>query len=383
MARRAIYVVKIEGLDISSVLAPILNTLTISDKAGSSSDTANLEIDDTDGRVIMPRTGVEMQVLIGWEGEGPVEVFKGKVDEVKSTGSRGGGRVLRISAKGVDTKGKAKEPQSRHMDNMTLEAALKKAGESAGVTSIKVDAELGKIQRDYWSMDAESFLHFGDRLAREVGGTFKVRGNEAVLSKRSGGKSASGKEMPTITATWGDNLLDWDIAPVLGRPQFKEVRGRYFDRKEAKWKEIEVQVQNTDATAKLTRRAVSADADEAKAGAGNDKQDSEDKKGGGSVSIDGSTQARPEGKCILAGARPGIDGEYRIESVDHSLNRGGGWITKLDLKTPAKDVGTDGRKKPASAPTAASPAAAQPAPAAPAGPGNPAAPAFATPTQRS
>jgi phage protein D len=344
MAKRALYSIVVGGQDISLILSPILISLTVSDKAGQSSDTATIEIDDTDGRVVMPPTGAEITIRIGWSDSGLVEVFKGKVDEVKASGARGGGRVLRISAKGVDTKGKAKEPQSRHMDNMTLEDAMKKAGEAAGVSRIRIDPDLAKIRRDYWSMDAESFLHFGDRLAREVGGTFKVRGSEAVLAKKSGGKSPGGKEMPTITATWGDNLLDWDIAPILGRPQFSNVRGRYFDRKEAKWKEVEVQVQNTDATAKLTRRAVSADEDEAKGGAGNDKQDSEDKKGGGSATIDGSTQARPEGRCIIAGARPGIDGEYKIESVEHSLNRGGGWITKLDLKTPSGEAGKDNRK---------------------------------------
>lgn len=343
MSKRALYQITVGGQDISVTLRPILNKLSVSDKAGSSSDTATLDIDDTNGAVIMPSTGSEMVILIGWEGEGLSEVFRGKVDEVKSSGARGSGRTLKVTAKGVDTKGKAKQPQSRHMDDMTVEAALKKAGQEAGVTSIKVDPELASIQRDYWSMDAESFLHFGERIAREIGGTFKVQGDKAILAKKSGGKSVSGKTLPTVTAAWGDNLINWDIAPVLGRPQFGKVRARFYDRKDATWKDTEVTVENTDATAKLTRRAVSADEDEAKAGAKNDKTDSEDKKGGGSVAIDGTVQAKPEGTCLVVGARPGIDGEYKIESVDHTLDRSG-WETKLELKKPSDSAGKDTRK---------------------------------------
>lgn len=345
---KAIYAVIVNGRDISSTLAPILHSLDVTDKAGSSSDTASIEIDDTDGAVIMPNKGASITITLGWEGGPIAEVFKGKVDEVRSQGSRGAGRTLRISAKGVDENGKAKQPQNRHMDNKSLKDALTDAGKEAGITSIKVDPDLAKVTRDYWSLDAESFLHFGERVAREVGGTFKVRDGEAVMAKKAGGKSAGGQTMPTITAAWGDNLMSWEIAPILGRPQFKQVRGRYYDRKEGKWKSVEVEIPGTEATAKLTRRTVSADEDEAKGGAENDKTESEKNKGGGSVSIDGNAQARPEGKCIVAGARPGIDGTYTIESVTHTVSRSGGWVTKLDLKKPEEGAGKDSRKPSAS-----------------------------------
>lgn len=345
MSRKAYFQITVGGLDISKTISPILISLSVTDKTGSSSDSSEIEIDDTDGRVIMPRPGQEMAVRLGWEGGVIDEVFKGKVEGIRSRGSRGNGRTLSISAKGVDTKGKAKQPQSRHMDNMTVQQAMQKAGEEAGVTNIRVAPALASIMRPYWSMDAESFLHFGERIAREIGGTFKVRGDQAVLAERGAGTSASGLVLPTVIARWGDNLMDWDISPVLGKPQYQEVRGRYYDRREAKWKEVRVQVPNTDATATLTRRNVAADRSEATNSARNDAQDSKDKKGEGSVTLEGEVSAKPEGSCVVVGAREGIDGLYKIDGVEHNYSRSG-FTTKLTLKQPDDNkTGQDSRRQ--------------------------------------
>ena len=68
--------------------------------------------------------------------------------------------------------------------------------------------------------------------------------------------------------------------------------------------------------------------------AGNDSATSERETASGSVTIEGDTSAIPDGLCIVSGARPGVDGPYRIESVTHSYSRGGGFLTQLSLKRP-------------------------------------------------
>ncbi len=332
----------VDGRVITPTLEPILISLWVSDAAGTRSDTADLELDDTDGRIALPEVGAEVAISLGWDGAGMAQVFRGKVDEVRGSGSRSG-RTLRVSAKGLDTKSKVKEPQEKHIDKAKVKDALAKAGEAAGISDVKVDADLASIERDYWVLDGESFLAFGQRVAREVGGTFKIQGSKASLSKRNGGKSPSGEEMPTVTATWGDNLQSYDIAPILGRPRFKKTRARYYDKKEAKWKEVEAEVEDDDIEPTLTRRMSSADEGEAKGHADDDKASTEAAKGGGNVTIEGNVQARPEGTCILAGCRPGIDGTYKIETVEHEYSRSG-WTTQLSLKNPAGEAGKDKRK---------------------------------------
>jgi hypothetical protein len=137
------------------------------------------------------------------------------------------GRTLSISAKGVDTSGKAKEAQQRHFDDKTVEDILKEAGSSAGITDVEVDPALATIQRTYFEMRDESFIHMGERLAREIGGNFRIQGTRAVMSKRGAVYPAS------VAAISGQNLHAWDIAPALGRAQYGKVWARWYDPADA------------------------------------------------------------------------------------------------------------------------------------------------------
>ena len=327
MSKRAVFMVTVAGTNITTTLLPVLIWLTVSDKVGTHSDTASLEIDDTDGRIVLPAIGAAVIVALGWEGEGVRVVFTGTVDEVRSSGSRGSGRTLSITAKGMDTTGKPKEGQQRHFDDSTVEDILSQAGKTAGVTVIEVDSSLASIRRKYFEMRDESFIHMGERLAREIGGNFRVQGTRAIMSKRGGTYTSA------VVAAWGRNLHGWDISPALGRTQYKTLRARWYDPKKAEWQETEEDTALT-VEARHDHRYAKPDEGEATQQTSSDRATSERDAGEGSVTIEGDTAAIPDGLCIVTGARPGIDGPYRIESVTHSYSRGGGFVTQLSLKQP-------------------------------------------------
>ena len=136
---------------------------------------------------------------------------------------------------------------------------LDEAGKVVGITDVRVDQQLGAIIREYERMDDESFIAFGERLAAEVGGTFKISGTTAVLAKRNGGTAPSGAALPSVTARRGENLHSWDIAPFLGRHRYKETRSRYYDAKEAKWKEVKTQTEIEGTENTITSRFVFPD----------------------------------------------------------------------------------------------------------------------------
>jgi len=336
MSKRAVFMVTVAGTNITAPLLPVLISLTVSDRVGTHADTATLDIDDTDGRIILPPLGAPVIVALGWESGGVRIVFTGTVDEVRSSGSRGGGRTLSISAKGVDTTGKPKEAQQRHFDDSTVESILKEAGSTAGVTEVEVDPALASIQRTYFEMRDESFIHMGERLAREVGGNFRIQGSRAVMSKRGAVYPAS------VAAISGQNLHAWDIAPALGRAQYGRVRARWYNPADAAWKETE-EPTSLSADARYDHRYGRATEGEASQQASADRATSERDAGEGSVTIEGDTGAIPDGLCIVAGARPGIDGAYRIEAVTHRYSRGGGFVTELELRQPHQGAGQDQR----------------------------------------
>ena len=343
--RKTTCIVVVDGKDISSSLLPRLTNLSITDKAGSSSDTCRIELDDSDGQILLPSEGAVISISLGSNATGAAVAFRGVVDEVRSTGSRSGGRMLSISGKGFDAQGKAKQQQEKHWDNKKLGDVFGEAAKLAGIDTVRVDDELSSIIRPYWAMQGESFIHFGERVAREVGATFKISNDVAILAKRNGGRSAGGKELAVVHATYGDNLISWDIAPVTGRPRYSKAKTRYYDKKSGTWKTEEVEIEDENADAEFTSRYPAGDKDEAKRNSESRKTDSERGKGDGSITIDGNSDAQPEGSVNLSGARPGIDGTYRIDTVQQDFSRSTGWVTRLDVKQPQGAAGKDSRKK--------------------------------------
>lgn len=343
MSKRAIFSVSADGADITGNVRPHVISIRVSDRAGASSDAATIELDDREGQIVFPPLGALISISLGWENEGIAVVFSGKADGIRSRRSRGQGQTVTISAKGIDSAGSPKAPQQRHFDDKSIKDMLTEAGKDAGVTDVRVDTEFASIVRAYECMDDESFIAFGQRLAKELGGTFKVRGTAAVLMRRNGGVSPSGASLPVIRAVAGDNLHTWDIAPFIGRPRFKKARARYYDAKEAKWKEFEVETEVEGEAPTLVGRFAVADEDRAKQEAGSLKTDIERAGGEGTVVIEGNIFAMAEAACVVSGARPGIDGTYRIDSVDHEYSRGSGFATSLTLKQPHGDAGKDSR----------------------------------------
>jgi uncharacterized protein len=324
--------VTLNGSDISAGLRPHLISISVTDKDGTAGDTLSITVDDTGGQFRMPDEGARVSASI----DGLV-AFEGTVDKVRSQGSRDAGLTLSITAKGYDTKGKAKEPQALHKDDATLEEFLGAAADAAGF-SLVIDPELGALSRDYWAADNESFLHVGQKLAREMNATFKLRGDKAVFAAR-------GKEtLPGISAAFGKNLISWDIAPLSGRGLYASSKARYLDREKAAFEEEDTDFGTTrpTKTANIIRTAVKDKAQAKEVGKAR-KGEAEREGGEGSATIDINPAAQAEALVTLAGTRPGIDGTYRMVTVTHSGSRSSGNSTSIELKQPGGGAGSDSR----------------------------------------
>jgi phage protein D len=330
--RQAAFRVTVSGRDVSSALNPLLKSISVSDRDGVESDSCEITLADPDGSVLMPRKDDPITVLLGHDGEVGL-VFTGFVDGVTSKGSKQGGRDLCIKGKSARPKSMAKQNFEKHLDDKTFGDAAREFGALAGL-GVQVSGALASVTRKYWSLDNESFAHWGQRLARELGATFKIAGNTALFVQRNAGLSAGGLTLGTVRAVAGDNLLDWSIAPDIGRPQFKKVRVRYYDPKSAKWKIKNKAIDGTTAEAERTMRYQTADEDQADQNADGGKAASERNAGAGTVVIVGDAAAKPEGTLVVAGTRPGIDGSYVIEEVTHRFDKRLGYVCDVGLKRP-------------------------------------------------
>ncbi|MGV1941780.1 phage late control D family protein [Agrobacterium sp. 22-211-1] len=341
--KKAIAEIWVDGVNVTDRISPLLISLSVSDRAGMSSDSASIELDDTNGRAILPSGKAAVSIKLGWEGEGVAEVFRGTVDGSPRANGGRSGRTISITAKSMDVRSKAKQGQRRHFDDETIEKALQETGREAGIT-VAVDPSFASITRDYIGLDNESFAEFGERIAREVGGTFKIVGDRAILAKRNGGVNAAGAALATVRAVWGENLHDYDIAPIAGRFLEKSAQTRWYDPKAAAHKLKDAETETEDATTTYYDRFDASDESSAQQRSSALAAELDRESGEGTVTIEGNIGAQPEGSCVVAKCRPGIDGTYRIKGVTHNYSRSG-WITRLELGQPKGDAGKDKRGK--------------------------------------
>jgi phage protein D len=331
--RRAIYFISVDGQDVTSNFEPYLIRLQIRLTDGGESDTCEISLDDSAGQLKMPRDDADIEVRLQWSDGGGAVTFKGKTDEPESQGSRGGGMILNITARATDMKDKPKEKKSKHKDDATFEETAKEFGNAAGL-NVKVSGDIARKKRDYWLMPNESFMSWGTRIASELGATFKIRGKEAIFAPRNANDSVSGRQLPTVQATYGQNIIEWQIRPTQNRPRYNRSVVRWYDSKEAKWKQETVQISDEAARVPLIDTRKFADQDRAKDRADSNASEVERGKGGGQVTIDGEPAAVAQARCMVSGIGPGIDGTYRITALSHNLSRGDGWTTLLDLEQP-------------------------------------------------
>ncbi|MGV2109787.1 phage late control D family protein [Agrobacterium salinitolerans] len=341
MTKKAVAEIWIDGVNVTDRISPLLISLSVSDRAGMSSDSASIELDDTNGRAILPSDKAAVSIKLGWEGEGVAEIFRGTVDGSPRADGGRGGRTISITAKSMDVRGKAKQGQRRHFDDETIEKALQETGREAGVT-VAVDPSFASIKRSYIGLENESFAEFGERIAREVGGTFKIVGDRAVLVKRNGGINAAGAALATVQAIWGENLHDYSITPIAGRWLEKSVRTRWYDPKTAEYKTTDAETGTEGASTVYEDTLTASNEQDAQRRATSLAAELDRESGEGTVTIEGNIGAQPEGSCVVAKCRPGIDGTYRIEGVTHDYSRSG-WVTRLDLGQPKGDAGKDKR----------------------------------------
>jgi phage protein D len=342
MTEEAVYSISVDGTEVTRRFTPFLEALTLRLYDGGQSDTLELLLDDSRGRLRLPRVGASLSASLSWRGGGQALNFVGKTDEPRSRGGRDAGRLLALTATGTDFLSAVKEKQQGHVDDSTFEQAAQKFGAKAHIT-VKVDRSLAGVHRDWWGIQNESFAAWGKRIAAEIGATFKLYGTRAVFVPRNGGASVSGRALATVTAEWGRNLAEWDLAPTQSRPRFGKAVVGLFNPKTGKFENVEVATGDSSAPVAHIDVQRAPNYAQARARAAANAREIARGKGGGWVLIDGDPAAQPQAPLVVSGVRPGIDGTYRIASVTHTLTRAAGWLTECEVEEPSGAAGDDER----------------------------------------
>lgn len=342
------------GENINSLIQGRLMSLTMTDNRGFEADQLDIELDDSDGKLALPKRGETLSLHLGWKNE-PL-IYKGTftVDEVEHSGVPDKLTIRGRSADFRDTLN-VKREQSYHQK--TLGDIVRTLAERNKLKAV-FDEKLDKIKLVHIDQTNESDGSFLTRVAKSEGAIVAVKNGNLLFMKQGQGLTATGQPIQTmhINRSVGDGhrftLADRGaytgvIANWLDTREPKKKKAVTVKRKrkskqptkpaEPKEKQGEylageqgnvLTLSHTYATKENAARAAKANWEKIQRGVA-------------SFSIQlavGRADLYPEMPVTVSGFKPEIDNaEWTLTRVVHSLNDSG-FTTALELEVKISDL---------------------------------------------
>ena len=317
-----------DGQDATAKMRDRLLRLTVTDEAGNDSDAVEIELDNRDGALALPRTGAELRVFLGWQGAGLTDMGLYVVDEIRTSGMP---RTLVIAAKAADMRASFKAPKTRSWHDTTLGDLVATIAGEQGLEPV-VAAELAGVPVPHLDQTGESDMALLSRLARQYGAVAKPAYGKLIFVPRGQAKAASGRELPTVSLSYGAGDISGWGTTIAERGRYGAVTAHWHDKAAAERKSVTVggdEPTMTLPTSYPTEAEAKAAAEAKLAGL---------MRGAAKLSLDGPGRVDlfAEGRLVVAGLDAAADGEWGITRVEHTLVKGGGLTFTLDAETVLK-----------------------------------------------
>ncbi|EDW2658944.1 phage late control D family protein [Salmonella enterica] len=189
--------ITIEGKDVTTVMDARLMSLTLTDNRGFEADQLDLELDDADGLIALPRRGAVIQLALGWKGQPLFPKGAFTVDEIEHSGAPD---RLTIRARSADFRETLNTRREKSWHQTTVGEVVK---EIAARHNFKValGKDLTDKALDHMDQTNESDASFLMKLARQYGVIASVKDGNLLFIRQGQGRTASGKPLPVITIT--------------------------------------------------------------------------------------------------------------------------------------------------------------------------------------
>lgn len=189
--------ITIEGKDVTTVMDARLMSLTLTDNRGFEADQLDLELDDADGQIVLPRRGAVIHLALGWKGQPLFPKGAFTVDEIEHSGAPD---RLTIRARSADFRETLNTRREKSWHQTTVGEVVK---EIAARHNLKValGQDLTDKALDHMDQTNESDASFLMKLARQYGAIASVKDGNLLFIRQGQGRTASGKPLLVITIT--------------------------------------------------------------------------------------------------------------------------------------------------------------------------------------
>lgn len=318
--------VSIDGTDYTERVLERLCKLTIDTSRQDEADTVNLDFEDTDGDVALPRRGVEMSVMLGFEGRGVALQGTYHVDEI---GHAGTPDVISVVARSAKLTGQLRTRKERSWNKTTVGEIVRKIAGEHQLTP-KIAASLDALPVTYLAQ-TESDIALLRRLGRMWDAVATVKAGNLVFSPIGKTQTASGKTLDTLTIVRANG--DRHRYHVADRDTYTGVRAHWHDVDAAHSRAV---LAGSEGHVKVLRGQFASEEDAKRAAA---SELARIRRGSASFTLDiaiGRPDIFPEMPARAYGWKPDIDAtEWIVARAVHSLTPSDGYKTTLELENKA------------------------------------------------
>jgi len=329
-----IYKVVVSGTNITELVKTRLLSISISDSAGTDSDTVELNLDDRDAKLEIPKIGVEMEVWLGYKETGLVKMGSYVIDEV---GLSGAPESMSIRGKAASMTGEesVKDQKTRQWKDISLSDLVSKIAKEHGLTP-KVDSEMqGYFLKDL-AQTEESNIHLLTRIAEDYDAVVKVTSNYLIFAKKGNSKAVSGESVPPVIIARGQCKSGYHVT-FAERDSFKSVKAKWHNKATAKVEYVDSAGRHrkkkptenlvTETSGKQPQKTLRHTFDTKEQAEAACRAEME-KLGRGSSKLSlplsiGMPTIAAEGYITLTGFREGINGNWNVTNVSHNWSNSG------------------------------------------------------------
>ncbi|HZH44273.1 MAG TPA: phage late control D family protein [Lysobacter sp.] len=315
------------GQDLTERIRPRLIDLTLTESRGGEADQLDLRIHDHDGRMGLPRRGVELTVAIGWADAGMIDKGRFRVDEVEHSGSPD---VITVRARSADLTQAIRRRRERSWHGVTLGAVVRNLAGEHGLQA-RIAPALAGVSIQHLDQAGESDAHLLSRLAKRYDAVATVKNGSLLFLPIGAGQTAAGDPLPTVSIFRRDG--DQHRYLLADRETYSGVRAYWHHKAGAERKSVLV---GESGNAKRLRDTFSSEAEAREHAEAEWKRI---QRGAATMSYTlalGRADLYPEQRLRLTGFKPEIDAtRWLIAKATHSITGSGGFTTQLELETDA------------------------------------------------
>lgn len=307
-----------DATDVTAKISDRLIELRIVTTSDKSSDYVEIMLDDREGKLALPSSGMWLDVSIGYADKPPTSMGRFIHDDHDIELNP---RRLAIRAKAADFTANSalKAPKTRSFDDIGLCDLVNQIASEHDYTGACAP-DFADITIAHIDQTAESDLNLLRRIARQHGATFKAAGQHLLFLPTGKGKSAATQRtLPSVTIRPGD--ITRGRVNRKDRTKYRSVTAKYRDIDQGKT--ITVRVGEGDPTFEI--RDPRPNRDQALADAESRYKTLQRKSGSLSLTLPGNPILMAEGRVVMKGWRDGVDGDWSITRVTHVISGNGGY----------------------------------------------------------